>query len=252
VNLLATARDLKRRKAREKRSLFAAEGVRSVEELLKSNLHLEGALVSPALWETERGELLRRQLDAKGIEVVELSEKDFAGVADTESPQGVMVVAKVPQGTMSSVFRGERIRIVVLDGVQDPGNAGTILRTAAALGAAATFTLPGTVDVWNPKVIRGSMGAQFTHPVFAVSAEELANVLRRESIELWATEAGGDQLGDAKAPAKLAIAVGNEGAGLSSTVRELATRIVGLPLAAGVESLNVAVATGIILYELNK
>lgn len=251
MKLLTIARDLKRRKAREKRALFAAEGVRTVEELLKSNLHLEGALVSPALPESDRGRRLRELLDAKGVEVLEVSEKDFASAADTESPQGVLAVAKVPAASQSSL-QGDHLRVIVLDGVQDPGNAGTILRTAAALGASATFALPGTVDLWNPKVIRSSMGAQFSHPVFALSAEEFANVMRRERIELWATEAGGDALETVRAPRKLAIAVGNEGGGLSSTVRGLATKIVGLPLSAGVESLNVAVATGIILYELNK
>ena len=94
------------------------------------------------------------------------------------------------------------------------------------------------------------MGAQFRHLSLSVTGEELANFLRRESVELWAAEAGGSPLRGAVQPARLAIAVGNEGAGLSSTVRGLATRIVGLPIASGVESLNVAVATGILLYEL--
>lgn len=252
MKLLTTARDLKRRKAREKRSLFAAEGVRSVEELLKSSLHLEGALVSPALAETERGQRLRALLDARGIEVLEISGKDFASAADTDSPQGVIMVARVPTGSMASATAGERIRLIVLDGVQDPGNAGTILRTSAALGATATLALPGTVDLWNSKVIRSSMGAQFSLPAFAVTTEEFTNVLRDERIVLWATEARGDRLDGAAPPDRLAIAVGNEGAGLSPTVRRLAARTVGLPLAGGVESLNVAVATGIILYELNK
>ena len=142
--------------------------------------------------------------------------------------------------------------MVVLDGVQDPGNAGTILRTAAALGATATLALPGTVDLWNAKVVRSSMGAQFAHPSFAVSIEELASILRREGIELWAADKGGEPVGATAPPRKLAIAVGNEGAGLSSPVRALASRTVSLPIARGVESLNVAVATGIILYELGK
>ena len=252
MKLLTIARDLKRRKAREKRLLFAAEGIRSVEELVESSLHLEGALVSPLLSESDRGQRLLEQLKAKGVEVLDVSDKDFATAADTESPQGVIAIARVPQSSIADALEGGKTRILVLDGVQDPGNAGTILRTASALGAAATLALPGTVDLWNPKVVRSSMGALFSHPVAAVTAEELATILRRESIELWATESGGEPLDASRPPDRLAIAVGNEGAGLSSTVRGLATRIVGLPLSAGVESLNVAVATGIILYELNK
>lgn len=250
MRLLTLARDLKRRKAREKRSLFVAEGVRTVEELLKSGLDVEGALVSPLLPESPRGGSLASRLKERGVEVLEVSEKDFATAADTDSPQGILALARMPRQNLGDVMGRENIRLLVLDGIQDPGNAGTILRTAAALGVTATLALPGTVDLWNAKVVRSSMGAQFAHPPFSVTGEELANLLGRESIELWAAAAGGETLGGMSPPAKLAIAVGNEGAGLSSTVRGLATRFVGLPLASGVESLNVAVAAGIILYEL--
>lgn len=250
MKLLTLARDLKRRKAREKRSQFVAEGVRAVEELLGSGLAVEGALVSPLLEETPRGSELLTRLRGGGVEILEVSEKDFATAADTESPQGILAIARVPKQNLEAVARQAKFRVLVLDGVQDPGNAGTILRTAAALGAAATLALPGTVDLWNAKVVRSSMGAQFKHPALSVSHEELANFLRRESVTLWGAEAGGETLRGVEAPAKLAIAVGNEGAGLSSTVRGLAARVVGLPIASGVESLNVAVATGIILYEL--
>lgn len=189
-------------------------------------------------------------LGSIGTEILEVSESDFATAADTDSPQGVLAVAAVPEQNLEAVVSRPHFRLVVLDGVQDPGNAGTILRTAAALGAAATLALPGTVDLWNAKVVRSSMGAQFSHPSFSVTGEELTELLKREGIELWAADAGGTPLGAEASPAKLALAIGNEGAGLSPTVRALAVRIVGVPLAASVESLNVAVATGIILHQL--
>jgi len=140
--------------------------------------------------------------------------------------------------------------MILLDGVQDPGNAGTILRTAAALGATATVALPGTVDLWNPKVIRSSMGAQFVHPAFHAGLEDVLGFMEANEIEVWATAASGVPLSRADAPARLALAVGNEGAGVSSEIRTRAHRIVSLPISGSVESLNVAVATGIILYEL--
>ena len=252
MKLLTVARDLKRRKAREKRSLFVAEGTRAVEELLKSGLSLEGAIISPALEQSTRGASLIAELARRGVETVEASEPDFASAADTDSPQGVLAVARVPQQSLDTITKREMFRIVVLDAVQDPGNAGTILRTAAALGAAATIALPGSVDLWNAKVVRSSMGAQFTHPAVSMSTEDFANLLRREAIELWAADAAGEKLGGMVPPRRLAVAVGNEGGGLSGPVRGLASRIVGLPITEGVESLNVAVATGIILYELGK
>jgi RNA methyltransferase, TrmH family len=141
-------------------------------------------------------------------------------------------------------------RILVLDAVQDPGNVGTILRTAASLGATATVALPGTVDLWNPKVIRSSMGAQFHHPAFHVEWTELSGFLEREKIELWAADARGEPLDRTRAVKRLAIVVGNEGSGLSPDVRAKADRTISLPIANNVESLNVAVAAGIILHEL--
>jgi len=250
VKLLTLARDLRRRKAREKHSLFVAEGVRSVEELLRSDLSVRGVLVAPQLADAPRGQALRKALDETGIEVAEVSEKDFRSAAETESPQGVIAIGQVPERLLDTLDVAEGCRLIVLDGVQDPGNAGTIVRTAAALGATATVALPGTVDLWNPKVIRSSMGAQFQHPAFHVSIEDLIAFFERKQIELWATDASGSALEKSGAPLRLAIAVGNEGSGLSPEIRAKAKRTVSLPIAANVESLNVAVATGIILYEL--
>ncbi|HEY8850581.1 MAG TPA: RNA methyltransferase [Gemmatimonadaceae bacterium] len=138
----------------------------------------------------------------------------------------------------------------MLDAVQDPGNVGTIVRTAAALGATATIALAGTVDLWNPKVIRSSMGAQFHHFAFQAEWAELSRLLDREKIELWAADARGEPLDRTRAVKRLAIVVGNEGSGLTPDVRAKADRTISLPIANSVESLNVAVAAGIILHEL--
>ena len=250
MKLLTLARGLGRRKAREKHSLFLAEGVRSVEELLRSPLTVRGALVAPQLADAPRGQALRKTLDESGVEVTEVSEKDFRSAAETESPQGVIAIGEVPVRSLDTLDVTGVCRLIVLDGVQDPGNAGTIVRTAAALGATATIALPGTVDLWNPKVIRSSMGAQFQHPAFHAGIDDLLSFLERKQIDLWATEAGGSPLEAGDAPPRIAIAVGNEGSGLSSAIRAKAKRTVSLPIARNVESLNVAVATGIILYEL--
>jgi RNA methyltransferase, TrmH family len=250
VKLLTLARDLHRRKAREKYSLFVAEGVRSVEELLRSGLPIRGALVAPQLASAPRGEALRKQLDHSRIEIAEVSEKDFRSAAETESPQGIIAIGEVPTRSLDTLDMPAMCRILVLDAVQDPGNVGTILRTAAALGATATVALPGTVDLWNPKVIRSSMGAQFHHSAFHAEWADLTRLLDREKVELWAADAHGEPLDRTRAVKRLAIVVGNEGSGLSADVRARADRIISLPIASSVESLNVAVAAGIILHEL--
>ena len=250
MKLLTLARDLGRRKAREKHSLFVVEGVRSVEELLQSRLQVRGALVAPQLASAPRGQALRAALDQAGVEVAEVSEKDFRSAAETDSPQGVIAIGEVPTRSLDTLDLPKVCRILLLDGVQDPGNVGTILRTAAALGAAATIALPGTVDLWNPKVIRSSMGAQFVHQAFHANAADVMAFLQRNDVRLWATASDGTPLERGDAPVRLAIAVGNEGAGLSTEIRAKAERTVSLPIAGSVESLNVAVAAGIILYEL--
>ena len=250
VKLLTLARDLRRRKAREKHSLFVAEGLRSVEELLRSGVPIRGVLAAPQLSEAPRGQILLDALGKSGIEIAEVSDKEFRSAAETESPQGVLGIAEVPRRSLDTLDIGPVCRIILLDGVQDPGNAGTIVRTAAALGATATIALPGSVDLWNAKVIRSSMGAQFVHPALHAGLEEVFAFLEGKGIELWAADAGGDEVPKADAPSRLAIAVGNEGSGLSPAVRARARRTISLPIAAAVESLNVAVATGIILYEL--
>src|SRR6185312_4353939 len=166
VKLLSLARDLQRRRARERHGLFVAEGVRAVEELLRSSLPLRGALAA-------RGLALRAALDQRAIPVLDVTAADFSSAASTMEPQGILAVAGMPRRTPQDLALSASPRLLVLDAVQDPGNAGTLVRTAAALGAAATFALPGTVDLWNSKVVRGAMGALFHHPVFQCTWEAL-------------------------------------------------------------------------------
>jgi TrmH family RNA methyltransferase len=179
-----------------------------------------------------------------------VSEAEFASAAGTDSPQGILAIAEVPSRSLATLDLPGRARLLVLDAIQDPGNVGTIVRTAAALGAAATAALPGTVDLWNAKVVRSSMGALFHHPAISCTAAELGTFLRDTGTELWAADAGGETLGGARPPDRLAIALGNEGNGLSSFIAGTASRTVGVPIVAGIESLNVAVSAGIFLYEL--
>lgn len=160
------------------------------------------------------------------------------------------MVAEVPAYSVGDLRIGGGVRLLLLDGVQDPGNVGTIVRTAAALGASATIALPGTVDLWNPKVVRGAMGAHFHAPVFHAEPGEVFTFLEHNGIDLWIADAAGTAVDRLLPPARLALAVGNEGAGVSRAVRSRAGERVALRLAAGVESLNVAVATGILLYAL--
>jgi TrmH family RNA methyltransferase len=250
LKLLTLARDLRRRRARERQHLFVAEGVRAVEELLASPLAVRGVLVAPQLYDAPRGAAVVESAQRRGIELASVDEREFASAAETESPQGVLAIAEIPTRRMADLELAGRTRVVVLDAVQDPGNVGAILRTASALGASAVVAMPGTVDLWNAKVVRSAMGALFHSPAFMSTWAELDTFRASNALVVWGAEAGGTPLASLQPPDRLALVVGNEGAGLSNEGRARVAQYVSIPIGASVESLNVAVATGIFLYQL--
>ena len=250
MKLLSLARDLQRRKARERHNLFLAEGIRAVEELLASPLHIVGALVSNDASANARLAKVREAISARGVEVANVSERDFASASDTDTPQGILAIARIPERALGDVTLSDRVRVLVLDAIQDPGNVGTILRTAAAFDVAATVATPGTVDLWNAKVVRGAMGALFRHHAVHAPWSELDAFLRDNDVALWGADAAGSPLGDRATPPRLAIAVGNEGSGLTNEARSRVVHTLSIPTSTTVESLNVAVAAGILLYQL--
>jgi RNA methyltransferase, TrmH family len=253
MRVLTLARDLGRRKARERSGLFVAEGVRTVEELLASGLPITGVLTCDLLDRTPRGAALAARLLGAGAEVVRVSEREFRSASGTEHPQGILAIAERPALTLDALDLPTTSRLLVLDGIQDPGNVGAMLRTAAALGVHATVVLPGTVDPLNAKVVRSAVGIQFRHRTVECTAEALTGFLGRLGVPLWGADAAGDEVGSLAAdglPPRLALAVGNEGAGLTAPVRDACARSVALAMAPGVESLNVAVAAGILLFAL--
>ena len=250
MKLLTLARDLRRRRARERQQLFVAEGVRAVEELLRSPISVRGMLVAPQLAGAPRGTALLDSARRSGVELLEVDEREFASAAETDSPQGVLAIGEIPPAKLSDLKLPERARLVVLDAVQDPGNVGTILRTAAALDASAVLAMPGTVDLWNAKVVRSAMGALFHRPALMSTWAELDTFLAPNAVALWGADAAGTPLDQMTPPDRLGILVGNEGAGLTPEGLARIEHRVSLPISSTVESLNVAVATGILLYQL--
>ncbi|MGI8842720.1 MAG: TrmH family RNA methyltransferase [Gemmatimonadaceae bacterium] len=250
MRLLTVARDLRRRKARERLGKFVAEGIRTVEELLRSRVNITGAIISPPLDATTRGALLRKALEDRQIMIQSVTDTELSGASDTDTPQGVLVIADIPKRSVTDVMPVTPQRLLVLDGVQDPGNLGTMIRTARAFGVHASLAMPGTVDLWNAKVVRGAMGAVFHHQAMDCSWEELDVLVVANSVELWGADAGGVTLAALDPPERLGVVVGNEGSGLSEdAAKRISTRL-GIPIDDRAESLNVAVAAGIILYHV--
>jgi TrmH family RNA methyltransferase len=251
-NLQTSVRDLQRRKARGRRGLAVIEGVRLVEEALAAGLEFKGALVAPELARTTRGQSLAAELASHAISIEEIGTRAFAELAGTETPQGILAIVQPRVWAIDGVTTGP---ILVVDGVQDPGNVGTLIRTAHALGASASLLLRGSADPMNPKALRAAMGATFRHPVVQLDDAPFIAWARSRDAILWAAAADGLPLAralEARQTRKelIAVMVGNEGAGIRPHLNEIAAQRVAIPLAHGAESLNVAVAAGILLYEV--
>jgi len=217
--------------------------VRLVEEALQAEIPLQTVLyVSERLEETARGAALRLRLAASPA-AFSTTPRILDTVADTVTPQGV--VAAVPYPDLPPHPEG---LVLVLDRLRDPGNCGTILRTAEAAGVGLVCFAPGTVDPFSPKVVRAGMGAHFRLPLrVAASWDEIASIVVDRQILLAAVKAGRPyDAVDWKSPT--ALIVGGEAEGASEEAHRLATETVSIPMAGAVESLNAAVAAGILLF----
>lgn len=246
-SLQALIRQLHQRRGREKNARTLAEGVRLVEEAVAAGVVIQAALVTPGLEATPRGRALAERLRRVSKAVIEVTDAELAKLSATEQPQGVLAVIEPPTWVIGDVPVDRPV--LVLDGVQDPGNVGTMLRTAWALGAGGVVALPGTVELTNPKVLRASMGGYFRMACPEVAMEVLASWAAEHRIPIWAADMDGDPLTGGPA-GPVALAMGNEGAGVSTALASLAQRRISIPLATNAESLNVAMAAGIILYEV--
>ena len=169
-------------------------------------------------------------------------------ISPAQTPQGVLSVCGLPGRTLPEQLTGRRY--VVLDGVQDPGNVGTILRTADAFHADGLFLVNACADLYNPKTVRASMGAVFRCPVWTVGAEELSALLKKSGIPLYGAALREDTL-DARAVDynRCAIAIGSEGRGLTEGVLALCDRTIKIPMSEHCESLNAAAAATVLLWE---
>ena len=221
-----------------------------VEDLLDSRLRIVYTVQSSSLEDNERGAVLSERIERAGIEHGSLPEREFDALSATEAPQGILAVAEIPRWGFDELERTAGV-VLVLDAVQDPGNFGTLVRSAEALGVVGVVALTGTVDPWNPKAVRASAGSSFRVPVIQAEAETGLSELRRRGFRLLGADAGGEPIGKAEAE-RVALVVGNEGSGLSGRVREMLDGLVAVPIRGRAESLNVAAAAAILLYELTR
>ena len=241
---------LKHKKMRDKNRLFVAEGLRLCETLVKSDFMPEFGLYTANFAQNKRSQTLLAQLTQRGAIMYETTEKVIAQAGEVETPQGIIVaVRQKPYTALNDLKNIVNPFFVVLDNVQDPGNVGTIIRTADAAGANGVIALKGTVDLFNGKTLRSAMGSHFHLPLaVGVSDGDLINFCAENNLPLYAT-----LLHRASRPyydadlSRGAIILGNEAAGVNRNLAEHSVPI-HIPMPGRAESLNVAVAAAVIVF----
>ena len=226
----------------------AVEGLRIVEEAIRSGLRFRAVFFRES--EQDLAERLLPQIGAH-VETLLLPNKIFDNAVPSETPQGVAALVHLKESALEEIM--ERLQVgplVVIAGLQDPGNLGTILRSAEAFGGAGVILGEGTVSPFNAKVVRASAGSIFRVPVIRGKLDAVSSQLRAREIRLVATSSHkGTPLGEARLTGPLAMFIGNEGSGLPRDLMTRMDEVVVIPHAPQVESLNAGVATSILLYE---
>jgi RNA methyltransferase, TrmH family len=238
------------RQGRERHLIFI-EGVRLVEEVLRAEIRIETVAYTEQLQASERGERLYEQLKKLPCRGAVVTDNVMAAISDVETPQGVAAIAHLPYASLDDAIRSKSALIVVAHQLQDPGNLGTIIRTAEAAGADSVIVTHGTVDPFNLKALRASMGSAFRLPLISnVRLPELVDFCRKNGLKLIAAEAeGGRPYSDFDWKTPVAVLLGQEASGLDKSAAALVDERLSIPMLAGVESLNVATAAAVLLYE---
>lgn len=215
-----------------------------MSELSASGLPVELVVWSPAAADDTVARLVQR-LGGSGANVREASARSLAELAGTVTPQGVLAVARIPSRDWQDL---DLARILLLDAVQDPGNLGTLVRTAEAMAMGGVVCLAGTVDPWSPKAVRAAAGSSLRVPILEATWPDAGERLQAGDVTLWAADPRGAPLqrGD-PVPARTVLCLGNEGSGVSEPVLAAAARRVALPMAGRAESLNVGVAGAVLM-----
>lgn len=233
------------RSARTAQGLLAIEGEHLLQEALASGLEIATVFV-----ETGREALLDKFRVPLETEVLSLPPEVFASVVHTESPQGIAALVKPPAFTLDEILSGPRPLVVIAAGLQDPGNLGTLIRSAEAFGATGYVVLPGTVSPENQKALRASAGSIFRLPGLVLCEDHIFSVLARRKIKtVAAVAAQGQPLAKHDLTQPCALILGNEGGGIAPEILGRADARVTIPTPGPVESLNAAIAGSILLYE---
>lgn len=243
-------------KDRRRDGIFLVEGIKMFLEAPMEKIR--DVYISEVLLEKckngqeNKAEELLKRLAATGYEVV--SREVFEKMSDTQTPQGILVVLDRPEYTLDDMLKGEKTLLVILEDIQDPGNLGTILRTGEGAGITGVIMSRNTVDIYNPKTIRSTMGSVYRVPfLYTEDLEETIEEVKRSGVTIYAAHLKGkkeyDEFSYNQATGFL---IGNEGNGLKKETADLASEYLRIPMEGKVESLNASIATSLLIYEAHR
>lgn len=235
----------KKSKARNERNVFVVEGIKMFSEAPRNRI--EKVFISETLFNRKKQEL---NLDGLKIEI--LSDKVFSHVSDTKTPQGILCIVKQKKTKLEEIFAQNPAHLMILDNLQDPGNLGTIARTAEGAGVSGIILSKDCVDIYNPKTIRSTMGSIYRMPFLYV--EDLENTIdevKKQGIKVYAAHLQGkNNYDEENYKTGCAFLIGNEGNGLRDEIAEKADIWVKIQMHGQVESLNAAIASSILMFEV--
>ena len=246
----AVVRRFRASKQKTGEGLALLEGTKLVEEALAAGVEVTEVAASPRLGQADRGRRLLEALGQRRVPVRLMDEDVLGSVSEVETSQGILALARRPSFDEEAIFRGRPLVLVAV-GIQNPGNVGALLRAAEAAGATGAYLAEGCADPFSWKALRGSMGSAFRLPhIRALRASDVLAQLKKRGVVTVATVArGAKPYSDADFRGPVAFLLGNEGAGLPRDVAADADMAVSIPMSGPLESLNVGVAAGVLLFE---
>ena len=247
---------LKKSKERKEKKLFVVEGTKMVEEVPSSKI--KSVYVSESYHANscniQRVQDLMEVCNHFGAAYEVVADNVFKSVSDTQTPQGIMAVVAMPEYDLEQLLDGENTHLLILESIQDPGNLGTMVRTGEGAGVTGIIMNKTTVDLFNPKTIRSTMGSIYRVPFYV--AEDLSETmkdLQAKGISLYAAHLKGEHSYDEEDYTKACgFLIGNEGNGLSDEIANLADTYIKIPMEGQVESLNAAISATLLMYEANR
>lgn len=237
----------KKSKVRNERNVFVVEGIKIFSEAPKNRI--EKVFISETLFNKKK-----QELNLDGLKVEILSDKVFSHVSDTKTPQGILCIVKQKKTKLEEIFAQNPAHLMILDNLQDPGNLGTIVRTAEGAGVSGIILSKDCVDIYNPKTIRSTMGSIYRMPFLYV--EDLKNTIdevKKQGIKVYAAHLQGkNNYDEENYKTGCAFLIGNEGNGLRDEIAEKADIWVKIQMHGQVESLNAAIASSILMFEVGR